>query len=57
MKVYVVMQRKHVDYHGCYDELINIYSKEEDAINCTNQMNEENTDYDIEYFYTIQKVI
>jgi len=57
MKVYVVMQRKHVDYHGLYDELINIYSKEEDAINCTNQMNEENTDYDIEYFYTIQKVI
>lgn len=49
-KVYLVMKRTSVDYHGTYEEVVSVYEDKSLADALVDKLNEENYVYDIEYY-------
>ena len=49
-KVYLVMKRTSVDYHGIYEEVVSVYEDKSLADALVDKLNEENYVYDIEYY-------
>lgn len=49
-KVHVIIESKSVDYHGSYDEIVEIYANIEDAKNKIKELLDENNNGNIDYF-------
>ena len=56
IKVYIVMKSESVDYHGTYNEIIQVYSNKEDADKKVKELSEDNYNVNIEYFIDIWNV-
>jgi len=51
MDVWAIIKRKSEDYHGSYDDVLDIYSNRDKAKDRVRELNEENDEgYDTEYF-------
>jgi len=49
MEVHIIIKSTSVDYHGRYDEIVNIYSDKNKAIKACDTLNEDKK-YDIEFY-------
>ena len=56
-KVHVIIKSESVDYHGCYDEIVEIYDNIEDAEKKKKELLEENNNCNIDYFIDTYNVI
>ena len=51
MTVYVVFKRTCEDYHGCSDEIVNIYSAEKSARDCIEDEERDNFNCNIDFHF------